>query len=170
MKLDATSRTAAERNERMLALSAEEQQAKLAWMRNSEIKHGRLAMLAVAGWPLSEFASHKTLLETTNGRAPSLFNGHLFDYAPFLAVFFGGLAVIEFLNKDKAVVDGDYDFDPLGFASGIGAMGTLKTAEVKHGRAAMMGITGFAVQEFVWGTPVVDQTPFFFLPFGGFTG
>jgi|TARA_B110000196_G_C20539392_1_gene383698 light-harvesting complex II chlorophyll a/b binding protein 4 len=38
------------------------------------------------------------------------------------------------------------------------------------GRAAMMGITGFAVQECVWGTPVVDQTPFFFLPFGGFTG
>ena len=34
----------------------------------------------------------------------------------------------------------------LGFASGIGAMRTLQTAEVKHGRAAMMGITGFAVQ------------------------
>ena len=49
-------------------------------------------------------------------------------------------------------------------------MTTLKLAEVKHGRAAMMGITGFAVQEFVWGTPVVQQTPFFFLPFGGFQG
>ena len=56
----------------------------------------------------------------------------------------------------------------LGFASGIGAMRTLQTAEVKHGRAAMMGITGFAVQEFFWGTPVVEQTPFFFLPLGGF--
>ena len=33
-----------------------------------------------------------------------------------------------------------------------------------------MGITGFAVQEFVWGTPVVEQTPFFFLPLGGFAG
>ena len=43
-------------------------------------------------------------------------------------------------------------------------------AERNNGRAAMMGITGFAVQEFFWGTPVVQQTPFFFLPFGGFTG
>ena len=61
----------------------------------------------------------------------------------------------------------DYGFDPLGFADGYGAMGTLKTAEIKHGRAAMMAITGFAVQELVWGSPVVEQTPFFFLPFGG---
>lgn len=82
--------------------------------------------------------------------------------------------------------------------SGNGALRTLQTAEVKHGRAAMMAITGFAVQvspppllsssvssallsapltsphltsrvqEFVYGTPVVQQTPFFFLPFGGF--
>ena len=169
-ELDGKSRTASERNARMLAMSEEEQQAKLDWMRNSEIKHGRLAMLAVAGWPLSEFASGKSLAAITNGRAPSLFNGHLLDYLPFLTVFFGGLAAIEFLNKDKAVKDGDYGFDPLGFASGIGADRTLKLAEVKHGRAAMMGITGFAVQEFVWGTPVVQQTPFFFLPFGGFTG
>ena len=85
----------------------------------------------------------------------------------FLAIFFGGLAALEVFTKDS-VKDGDYGFDPLGFSSGIGAERTLRTAEIKHGRAAMMGITGFAVQEFVWGTPVVEQTPFFFLPFGGF--
>jgi len=168
--IDAKSRTASERNAQMLAMSEEEQQAKIEWMRNSEIKHGRLAMLAIAGWPMAEFASGRTLAEATNGRAPSLFNGHLLDYTPFLAVVFGGMAAMEFLTKDKAVKDGDYGFDPLGFASGIGADRTLKLAEVKHGRAAMMGITGFAVQEFFWGTPVVQQTPFFFLPFGGFTG
>ena len=48
-----------------------------------------------------------------------------------------------------------------------GAMRKLQTAEIKHGRAAMMAITGFAVQEFVWGTPVIQQTPFFFLFLGG---
>ena len=71
--------------------------------RDAELKHGRLAMLAVAGWPLSEFASGRTLAEATNGRAPSLFNGHLLDYTPFLAGFFGGLAAMEFMTKDKAV-------------------------------------------------------------------
>ena len=46
LDLDAKSRTATERNSRMLALPAEEQTAKLQWMRSSEIKHGRLAMCA----------------------------------------------------------------------------------------------------------------------------
>ena len=41
----------------------------------------------------------------------------------------------------------------------------METAELKHGRAAMLAITGFAVQEFVTGVPVVDQTPIFFTPF-----
>ena len=43
----------------------------------------------------------------------------------------------------------------------------METAELKNGRLAMLGITGFAFQEFVWGTPVVDQTPIFFTFFGG---
>ena len=30
---------------------------------------------------------------------------------------------------------------------------------------AMMAITGMAIQEFLYGTPVVDQTPGFFMPF-----
>ena len=48
-------------------------------------------------------------------------------------------------------------------------LGTLITVlsinqlkELKNGRLAMMAITGFAVQEFVWGNPVVEQTPIFF--------
>ena len=44
----------------------------------------------------------------------------------------------------------------------VGDMTALKEAEIKNGRAAMMAITGFAVQEFIWGTPVVAQTPLFF--------
>jgi len=169
--LDAKSRTAAERNEQMLALCEEEQQAAIQWMRSSELKHGRLAMLAVAGWPLAEMINGEFLRSAgqTNGRAPSLFNGHLPDHLPFLLVVFGGLAALELKTKET-VKDGNYNFDPLGFASGIGSERTLQTAEIKHGRAAMMAITGFAVQEFFWGTPVVQQTPFFFLPFGGFTG
>ena len=104
----------------------------------------------------------------TNGRAPSLFNGHLTDYAPFLIVFLGAFSALEYFTKDT-VTDGDYGFDPLGFESGLsGAKRTLQTSEIKHGRAAMMGITGFAVQEFFYGSPVVEQTPFFFLPLGGF--
>jgi light-harvesting complex II chlorophyll a/b binding protein 4 len=166
--VDKSSRTAEQRNERMLSLSPAEQQEKVMWMRSSELKHGRLAMLAAAGWPLAEMLNGDALRlqeNFTNGRAPSLFNGHLLDYFPFLLVAGGGLVALEMMTKDT-VKDGDYGFDPLGFSNN-GGMETLKLAEIKHGRAAMMGITGFAVQEFAYGTPVVEQTPFFFLPFGG---
>jgi light-harvesting complex II chlorophyll a/b binding protein 4 len=174
--------TAEARNKKMLAMSPEEQAECVAWMRNSELKHARLAMMAVAGWPLAELANRSSLRFATNGRAPSLFNGHLLDFWPFLFLLFGGLGYLEFTTKDK-IKDGDFGFDPLGFASGKGPVGgsglpifesipkqipnvgdleALKLAEIKNGRAAMMAITGFAVQEFFWGKPVVDLTPMFF--------
>jgi len=40
----------------------------------------------------------------------------------------------------------------------------MEAAEIKNGRLAMLGITGFAFQEAFWGTPVVDQTPILFTP------
>ena len=100
--LDKTSRTAAERNERMLALSPEEQQEKVLWMRSSELKHGRLAMLAAAGWPMAEMLNGNALF-STGGRAPSLFNGGLPEYLPFLLVFLGGLSALEVNTKDTSL-------------------------------------------------------------------
>uniref|UniRef100_A0A7S2J5L7 Chlorophyll a-b binding protein, chloroplastic n=2 Tax=Haptolina brevifila TaxID=156173 RepID=A0A7S2J5L7_9EUKA len=49
---------------------------KLAWYREAEIKHARLAMLAAFGWPISEVLNFGKLL-TSDGRAPSLLNGGL---------------------------------------------------------------------------------------------
>ena len=42
----------------------------------------------------------------------------------------------------------------------------METAELKNGRLAMLAITGYAFQEALYGTPVVDQTPLFFTFFG----
>ena len=36
------------------------------------------------------------------------------------------------------------------------------TAPCLYRRRVPVGITGFAVQEAIWGSPVVEQTPFFF--------
>ena len=68
------------RQKQMLTTTPDELQATMAWMREAELKHARLAMIAAAGWPLSELvAGPLGGLLSTNGRAPAVFNGHLFD-------------------------------------------------------------------------------------------
>ena len=76
-----------ERETQMVIMSDYERKRKVLWMREAEIKHSRLAMMAAAGWPLSELLDGPlsrlfglpNVLEKTAGRAPSVFNGHLFD-------------------------------------------------------------------------------------------
>jgi len=190
----------------------------LMWMREAEIKHCRLAMLAAAGWPLAEmwnpFLARITgsdfLLDATQGRSLSVLNGGLGQVAPFLFFAFLAISAVEVstldqvygmtatgktMKKDgsivmKSYVPGDCGFDPLGLYDWYGQQmpvmvrleaeadpayrmrwdeynrKEMETAELKNGRLAMLGITGFAFQEFVWGTPVVDQTPIFFTFFG----
>jgi len=61
-------------------------------MAEAELKHARLAMLAVAGWPMAELWNGGLAQGATNGRAPAVFNGGLFDTGPIffvLAVFAG---------------------------------------------------------------------------------
>ena len=59
-------------------------------------------------------------------------------------------------------VAGDLGFDPLKLGE---KRSDMALAEIKHARLAMLAVTGYAVQEFVWGTPVVQQSPGFFKPF-----
>lgn len=160
---EASSLTTAERRmAKLTGMSAEERAAALDSMRVAELKHGRLAMLAAAGWPLAELANGPAgALRATGGRAPSLFNGQLLENAPFLFVVFGGLAYLELQTKDS-VKGGDYGFDPLREYTQYFPRKEMERAEIKNGRLAMMAITGMAVQEFLWGSPVVEQSAWFF--------
>jgi hypothetical protein len=54
-----------------------------------QVKHGRLAMVAAAGWVGAELAKNSDHL-ASGGRAPSVLNGHLSDwqnFLPLLAIF-----------------------------------------------------------------------------------
>jgi len=166
-----------DRPTRMVMAQDWEARKKVAWMREAEIKHSRLAMMAAAGWPLSELADgplSKLLGLPANlvagGRAPSLLNGGLFDNLGFLGLVALGTAYLELNTLDNVegltpsgYLAGDLGFDPLGL--GEGKMEHMAEAEIKHGRAAMLAVVGFAVQEAIYGTPVVQQTPQFFKPF-----
>ena len=91
------------------------------------------------------------------------------DPKPFVIVGVEPSGMTEIKNS---YTPGDLGFDPLCLLSGegpvpaalpnVGDKEALQLAELKHGRAAMLAITGFAAQEFLWRSPVVAQTPWFF--------
>ena len=145
----------------------------LEWMREAELKHARLAMLAAVGWPLAELIN--PWLSTSDGRAPSVLNGGLGDgVVPFFLILSAmGAAVLENKYEErvsqqrqlgKPYVAGDFAFDPLKLSEEEGAYQQkyLRSSELFNGRLAMLAITGMSMQEFLWHRPVVEQTPFFF--------
>lgn len=154
-------------------------------MMEAEVRHARLAMLAVVGWPLAELMAPNWMLHGPNHISPSVLNG--FDPLTFIATaaIFGGMGYFEyktaFRNVDSTTigekhkedmanvwkygVPGDYNFDPLDWYSSMGDTATgrkaMREAEIAHGRWAMMGITGFAAWEKLTGHPIVENSMFF---------
>ena len=69
-------------------------------------------MLAAAGWPIAELANGEwlQLSALTNGRAPSILNGALFDFPIFATLLFAllGTSYIELkmLDATQARLDG----------------------------------------------------------------
>ena len=98
-----------EREARMVMCNEWEAKKKVYWMREAEMKHARLAMVAAAGWPISELLDKPisgvlglaSPLDATGGRAPSLLNGHLFDngtVTAFLVIVAAATVRYEFLR------------------------------------------------------------------------
>jgi light-harvesting complex II chlorophyll a/b binding protein 4 len=148
-------------------LPHEEQQKAVMWMREAELKHARLAMLAAAGWPLGELTNWGFLHSygDLHGRTPSLFNGGLLEvYGGMWLVFLAAASYVELTSVNGSMGEnGDYNFDPLQMSDKLPLdKKSLELSELKNGRVAMMAITGFAVQEALWGNPVVEQTGAFF--------
>uniref|UniRef100_A0A7S2HHN0 Plastid light harvesting protein n=1 Tax=Helicotheca tamesis TaxID=374047 RepID=A0A7S2HHN0_9STRA len=148
-------------------------------MREAEIKHARLAMLAVVGWPLAELWDQKIAsffgLEsalTSTGSSPSLLNGGLDKIEPEYWLIVGAIAAWFELDsketkekKGKDYAPGDCGFDPLNlFPEDKAGQFEMQVKEIKHGRIAMMALLGFVVQEALYRTPVTAETPFFFQP------
>ena len=162
-------------------LGLSDSRERLLFMRDAEIKHARLAMLAVVGWPLSELLhpalasdlGAPSIVTKLAGDAPSVLNGGLdLVPAPFWVAAIVAAAVLE-LQGTQASASGKLPGD-LGWRAGSGAATALcgsaakvADAELANGRLAMLAIVGFAAQEFAARAsgipiPVISQTPFFF--------
>lgn len=157
----------------------------LYYMQECEVRHARLAMLAVVGWPLSELVAPDFMLQE-GGRAPSVLNGFNLISGAAIVAFFGAVGTLEYLTAlrrtydtplgekhlsdmrkiwDKTGVAGDYNFDPLDYYSLLGddANGrkAMRQMEITQGRYAMMGITYFALWEALSGQAIVHDNMFF---------
>uniref|UniRef100_A0A7S2MCL2 Uncharacterized protein n=1 Tax=Octactis speculum TaxID=3111310 RepID=A0A7S2MCL2_9STRA len=157
-----------------LGLATDE--ATLTAYRGAELRHARLAMLAVVGWPASEllhpWVARVTDLPSTvsllGGTAPSVLNGGLGNISPvFWIAAVVSAVVIELTALEREILGhapGDLGFDPLSLRSE-----RMAEAELANGRVAMLAITGFVAQEFLSHQngipiPVVSATPEFFHP------
>uniref|UniRef100_A0A7S1ZQD0 Plastid light harvesting protein n=1 Tax=Trieres chinensis TaxID=1514140 RepID=A0A7S1ZQD0_TRICV len=147
--------------------------------REAEVKHARLAMLAAAGWPLSEVFDKKIAgalgmvpMLDANDRVPSLLNGGLGKISPLYWVGCIALAgAIDFYGIQRSkggnadYFPGNLGFDPFGvYPKDSEGQRWMQLAEIKNGRLAMIAVFGFAIQEAVSKVGVVDETPFFFFP------
>merc|ERR1719446_1909590 len=128
---------------------------KLAWYREAEVKHARLAMLAAFGWPISELTNFGNLL-TKDGRAPSLLNGGLgnvngvyWGVVVALAIYWEGQGLDKQYGKKEDYLPGMLGFDPLGADSQ-----DMRAAEITNGRVAMMAITAYALEEAITKAPI----------------
>eukprot|EP00960_Hanusia_phi_P068324 766814-Hanusia_phi.AAC.2 len=144
--------------------------------REAELKHGRLAMLAAAGWPVSElvqpflskFLGQPDLL-AAGEKAPSLLNGGLDRVNPvfFMAiiVFTATIESVAFTRtRDADYIPGDLGFDPLRLYTGKSepVKRDLELKELNNGRLAMLAITAYAYEEFLTKASVIQDTPFLF--------
>ena len=157
------------------------------YLQECELRHARLAMLAVAGWPLAELLSPKMFL-TSSGQAPSVLNS--FNPITFLttAALFAAFGFFEYktafrssseskydtVNKEDMAeiweygIAGDYGFDPADLYNKFGddpaGRKGMRQLEITQGRYAMLGITVFALFEKLTGAPIVDSFGMFFHP------
>jgi len=134
--------------------------------RESEVKHGRFAMIAFLAI-FAESADRGALLKQLGvASAQDNLDGTLgLDEVqlPVLVVGLGAQALAEYslqrkeddgnflsVEYDRDRQPGDLGFDPLGLMTGVGAdkVGT-HNLEVNIGRLAMIGVTSFLFKEFV---------------------
>lgn len=137
-------------------------------IREAELKHGRLAMIASLGFLVAEFAN-----PLFDGKITGPAIGH-FQQADALVPYFwvavlGAVGMVEGQNillgwesqQDASgvadlkedYVNGDLNFDPLGLKpADEEEFNVMRTKELQNGRLAMLGIAGMIAQEAVTGT------------------
>ncbi len=131
------------------------------WLQESEIKHGRVAMLATAGFMVQQFVSFPMFADVhvdDSNMAPAAVG----ISAMLQIVLFAGVEewrtnkgniTMETMFADTDRVPGDFGFDPMGQLKGKSEaeIADMKLKEIKNGRLAMLAIGGMIHHNFIFG-------------------
>ena len=126
------------------------------WMRESELKHGRIAMMAVAGWIAVDLGARFPLAGEPFDSVPNSYQAHdILVQQGTMGVLLLAIGFIEFctgaalVQVSKGEIDrepGDYAFGSKLLSKDADAAFTMKTREVNNGRLAMLAFGGIATQ------------------------
>mmetsp|Transcript_32169 Transcript_32169/g.72262 ORF Transcript_32169/g.72262 Transcript_32169/m.72262 type:complete len:226 (-) Transcript_32169:53-730(-) len=134
----------------------------LRWLREAELKHGRVCMLGVTGLIAQEFV---TLPMFQNGKTP-VDDFFVVPAAGLWQVFFAIGAIEFFTNGFKLTPGdmfsegreaGDLGFDPLGCGKNPEALARRRLVEVKNGRLAMIAFGGMLHQQLLTKQGTIEQ-------------
>jgi len=125
----------------------------LAWLREAELKHCRVCMLAVVGFAFTDFyhlpGFDYTTLEAHDACVASGAMSQLLLWIGLLELF--SAISIDQMLRGSGRDAGDYGFDPLGFATDPAKKEELQMKELANGRLAMFAIGGFLTQSVLTG-------------------
>lgn len=123
------------------------------WMREAELKHGRVSMLAIVGWLVVESgvrfpgAMFTSISSALSAHDACVKNGSMavLLIAVFLLELAGGAAIFD-QAKGSGRAPGDFAFDPFKLSSSPERAQRYAQAEIKNGRLAMLAISGILTQ------------------------
>jgi hypothetical protein len=130
----------------------------LYWMREAELKHGRIAMLAWLGWRATDDGLRLPgdLFSTAN--IPNAYDAHNILVSQGLMTFMliavgfveicSGAVLVQVSKGESDREAGDFGFDPLGISTGKSKeqKDKYKLNEIENGRLAMLAFGGIATQ------------------------
>jgi Chlorophyll A-B binding protein len=130
----------------------------LYWMREAELKHGRVAMLAVPGWIATDLGARFPFAQFSKEAIPTGYNAHdiLVEQGTMTVLlmiigfieFCSAATLVEVSKGESDREAGDFGLDPPGLLLGKSKeyVDRMKLKEINNGRIAMLAFGGIATQ------------------------